>query len=126
MSRLASDHLPRLGPPTERAASAPTPERGTTAVKRAILSGLLAISLLGLAPSPTLADFHVRAAMPVELEGDPIEPHRTAPLTPLHAPSGAAVVDGDPACDGASSGVRSFVPLRALFGILMRFSWLIA
>mgnify|MGYP003460867534 CR=1 FL=1 len=68
-----------------------TPGKGIDAVKRAILSALLAISLLGFGAVEASADQLARTqrATPIEVEGDPIEPHRTAELPPSYLFDGA-------------------------------------
>lgn len=56
------------------------PRKGDVFVKRAFLSVLLAISLIGL-PAESFADqlARTREAVRPEIEGDPDEPHATAP-----------------------------------------------
>lgn len=92
-------------------------------MKRAILSGLLAISLLGLAPNPTLADFHVRAAMPVELEGDPDEPRRNVPLTGIHSVSMDEGASAVPTGSNTHTGRHGL--WVHLFQWARRFGWLV-
>ena len=96
-------------------------------MKRATLSALLAISLLGFGAVEASADqlSRTKEATPVEVEGDPIEPHRAAPQRPtFHFDSsdhGSATLTNYAGLARSDANIA----FRFFFSVWRRLSWLI-